>query len=237
MDRETRGLLVGMTLGDGYLQVRHRMQGGKYPYIAAAMSVKHSVNQTAYCEHKAELLRKATGRKCHVRFGSAEAAGKRYKQAMFSFSHPYIRVLRGWMYKDGVKWVTPQVLSYLTPHGIALWYMDDGSGRVNRNKENVITSCSMSIATMCSKEEVQTISDYFLGEHGIEFKIRYDKRRAPEKAHYIEANTENSKKFAGLIADYVIPSMQYKIAHVASLGSHEYGGTSRSAKAMSEYKI
>jgi len=237
MDRTTRGIIVGMTMGDGYLQVRRRLQNGKYPYIAASMQVKHSASQVEYCKHKAELLRKATGRKCEVRFYEATAAGKKYQQAQFMFSHPYIRVLYEWMYKGGKKFFDKQVMSYLTPHGIALWYMDDGTGRVNRNNDCAITSCSTTIATMCSKEEVEVIIDYFKIEHGIEFKARYDKRRPEDKAWFIEANTVQSKQFAELVRPYMIPSMLYKLAHVDGLGSHEYGTTSRSAKAIWESKI
>ena len=237
MDRNTRGLLVGMSLGDGYIQVRERSRDGNGPYVSASMQVKHSVSQVDYCEYKASLLRAATGRKCEVRFYDAMANGKTYKQAQFSFSHPYVRTLHGWMYKDGKKFYDKQTMTYLTPEGIAIWYMDDGTGRVNRNKDGVITSCSTSIATMCSREEVDTIVDFFQGEYGIEFKKRYDKRRPESKAWFIEANTEASRKFDSLVQPYIIKSMEYKLAHIAGLGSHECGTTSRSAKAIWESKI
>lgn len=201
------------------------------------MQVKHSATQVEYCAHKAELLRKATGRKCEVKFYNATAAGKQYKQAQFMFSHPYIRVLHEWMYRDGKKFFDKQVMSYLTPHGIAMWYMDDGTGRVNRNKDGVITSCSTTIATMCSAEDVGVIIGYFNNSFGIEFKARFDKRRPSNKAWFIEANTTNSKKFAELVRPFIIPSMFYKLAHVDCLGSHEYGTASRSAKAIWESKI
>lgn len=237
MDRKTRGMLVGMVLGDGYLQVRHRLTKGKYPYIAASMQIKHSVAQLAYCEHKAEQLRRATGRKCEVRFYEATAKGKQYPQAQVCFSHPYIRNLWSWMYRDGAKKINRQTLDYLTPEGIAIWYMDDGTGRVNRNKDGRITSCSTSIATMCSKEEVDTIIDYFKAAHEIEFKARFDKRRPPEKAWFIEANTAASQQFAALVGPHLHPSMECKLAHVAGLGSQECRTASRSAKAIWLSKI
>lgn len=237
MDSVTRGLLVGMSFGDGYIQVRHRMKDGKYPYIAASLTVKHSVSQLAYCEYKADLLRKATGRKCNVLFYDATAAGKRYKQAQFTLDHPYARTIYGWLYKDGKKRYSAQVLSYLTPHGIAIWHMDDGTGRVNRNKDGAISSCSTTIATMCSREEVDLIIDYFAAEHDIDWKARFDKRRPEDKAWFIEANTASSRKFATLIEPYIHESMRYKLAHVAGLGSHECGTLSRSAKSIWEAKI
>ena len=226
-----------MCFGDGYIQVRHRLKDGKYPHLSASITVKHSVNQVQYCEYKAELIRKATGRKCSVLFYDATASGKQYRQAQFSVDHPYARTLYGWLYKDGKKRYNAQVLSYLTPHGIAIWYMDDGTGRVNRNKDGVITSCSTSIATMCSREEVDLIIDYFAKEHGIVWKARFDKRRPEDKAWFIEANTAESRQFAALIEPHIHESMQYKLAHVAGLGTQECGTASRSAKAIWESKI
>lgn len=226
-----------MVLGDGYLQVRHRVTNGKYPYISASMQVKHSVSQVQYCEYKAELLKTATGRKCKVAFYDATAAGKQYRQAQFSFSHPYIRNLWSWMYVDGKKRISRQILDYLTPQGIAIWLMDDGTGRVNRNKDNVVTSCSTSIATMCSREEVDNIIDYFAVEHDIHWKARFDKRRPEDKAWFIEVNTAESRKLIELVKPHMHESMHYKMQHVASLGSHECLTASRSAKAIWESKI
>lgn len=201
------------------------------------MQVKHSVAQVEYCAYKAELLKQATGRKCEVRYYDAVANGKSYRQAQFMFSHPYIRTLWSWMYSDGKKRITRQILDYLTPHGIAIWLMDDGTGRVNRNKDGKVTSCSTSIATMCSREEVDAIIDYFKTTHDIEWNARFDKRRPEDKAWFIEVNTAASKQLAELVRPHMHHSMLYKLQHVASLGSQECLTASRSAKAIWESKI
>lgn len=215
MDRETRGLLVGMVLGDGYLNVAKRKNRHGYTWVRSEMKISHSIDQEAYCEHKAELLRRRLGRKCTVGRGP-HGPGARYQSCYFTLSHKYFRALKRRLYPYGEKTFTRQALDMLTPHGIAIWYMDDGSPRRNCNSDGRVTSVSTDIATMCSQEEAELICAYFREVHGITFRAR------PSKGQfYIQANTAESRKFADLVAPFLIPEMAYKLSHVQDLGSHE----------------
>lgn len=220
MDRATRGILVGMILGDGYVNVRNRFTQGKYYFQSSELRILHSLTQMDYCQHKAGLLRKLLNRNHSVTV-VANGPGSKYKAAQFSVSHPYFKQLKRWCYPGGVKTFTMRVLKMLTPEGIAFWYMDDGSARVNINKEGLVSSVATDIATMCSESEAHTIKEYFQDEHGIKFNIRCRKKSPPEKAFYVQANTEASKDFAFLVRPWIIPSMTYKLRHVADLGLHE----------------
>jgi hypothetical protein len=211
MEVEKRGRLVGMILGDGYVNTTN----GKHE-----LSVLHSVAQRDYCEHKAGLVKKTLGGAFNVREYANGPEGK-YRAVKFVSSHPYWANLKSWVYPNGVKTFTRKVLNMLTPEGIAIWYMDDGHARINRNKDGWVTSTATNIATMCSESECMVICDYFREVHQIEWKIRCRKGSPPDKAFSIECNTTNSRKFAELVRPYIIPSMLYKLAHVASLDSHE----------------
>jgi hypothetical protein len=213
-------MLIGMVLGDGCINVRHRLKDGKYAYESSEMRVVHSLTQKDYCEHKAALAGKALKRSPGVHVVRNGPGGK-YLAAGFSISHPYFKQLKGWCYPEGKKTFTTRVLNMLTPEGIALWYMDDGSARYNINKDGWIKSVASDIATMCSEAEATTIKEYFMREHGIDFKVRCRKGSKADVAFYIQTNTEGSRDFARLIRPYVIPSMLYKLAHVADLESHE----------------
>ncbi len=216
-------MLVGMALGDGWINVRRRVRkinGRGYPYESRELMVRHSVAQADYCEHKASLVRKALNRSCSMSYFD-HGPGKKYKGCGFTVSHPYFGQLKTVCYPGGRKTFTARALEMLTVEGLALWYMDDGSVGRNVNKEGRVTSVSTDIATMCSKEEAETIKCYFLDHHGITFNIRCDVRCSEGHQFYIQANTAESRKFVNVIGDYVIPSMQYKIAHVAELDSHE----------------
>ena len=211
MNVEKRGRLVGMVLGDGYINTTN----GK-----RELSVLHSLAQRDYCEHKAALVKQTLGGSFSVREYANGPEGK-YRAVKFVSSNAYWGNLKSWVYLSGKKTFTRKVLDMLTPEGIAIWYMDDGSSRTNANKDGWVKSVSTSIATMCSESECVVICDYFREVHDIEWKIRCRKGSPLDKAFYIECNTAQSRKFVLLIQPYIIPSMLYKIAHVADLSSHE----------------
>lgn len=127
-------------------------------------------------------------------------------------THKYFRTLHRLLYcQDGKKEYTRKMLNMLTPQGIALWYMDDGCSKVCCNTGGKITSCSTVICTYCTEQEANIIHDYFLETWGIEFKLAY---HSTFKKYSVRANTANSKKFRKLIEQYIIPSMEYKIATI-----------------------
>ena len=219
MKVETRGLLVGMTLGDAY--IGHRARGPNYQ--ESWIKIKHSIAQVDFCAHKLDLVQKGlhAGFKAKLGFYDAKVQGKTYKQCQFQISHPYFQQLREWAYPNGKFRVTRRLLDMLTPEGVAIWYMDDGSARVNINKGGVVSSCSTDIAMCKSEEEARIACDYFAEEYGITFTPFKAGVRSPETAWCIRTNTAGSHEFAGVIAPYVIPSMLYKLKHVADLKTHE----------------
>lgn len=220
MDKEARGAIIGMVFGDAYVNVRTRLIKEKYKYESSEIRVLHSIAQKDYCEHKAALLRKYLGGTFQVKIQKNGADGK-FLAASFSASNKYFKLIKKWTYPKGKKTFTRQNLDFLTTEGIAIWYMDDGSCRRNVNKDGYVSSVSTTIATMCTKEEVDIIIDWFKEKHSIEFKPRFDKRCREDQAWFIECNTTNSRLFAHLVQPYIIDSMLYKLAHVADLTSHE----------------
>uniref|UniRef100_A0A6M3XY15 Putative homing endonuclease n=1 Tax=viral metagenome TaxID=1070528 RepID=A0A6M3XY15_9ZZZZ len=216
MNSDTRGILIGMVFGDAYLGVGLRKTG----YMRSEMSVVHSIVQKDYCEHKAALIRKHLNLNVNITVRKNGPGGK-YKASCFCITHPYFKQLKRWLYPGGVKTFTSKALNMITPEGIALWYMDDGHARTNINANGWVGSISTDIATMCSEPEAFTIKEFFIETYGIDFKVRCDPRRPKEKQFYIQANTKQSREFMSLIQPYIIPSMMYKLAHVAYLDSHE----------------
>ena len=210
---------MGMVLGDGSLSVRQRLKDGKYPYTAAELTLKHSIVQREYMDHKAAMLNRMFGGNATVREFSVTVSGKVHQQCRLSKSHKYFRALHRVTHPGGTYKITRRLLDYLTPHGIAVWYMDDGSARVNRSEKGWVTSCSTDISTCCSYDEAVEVQLYFQRAHDIAVKVF---RAKPGKDYYsIRMNTAESQKFARLISEWVIPHMRYKLAHVADLNVHE----------------
>jgi|TARA_R100001530_G_scaffold51081_1_gene37927 hypothetical protein len=221
MNSEKRGVIIGMALGDGHIQVRQRLGQGKYPYESRTMRVLHGESQRLYVEWKAKRLGWALGGRQINVTKVKNGPGGRYSAYQFGVSHPYFGQVKRWLYPGGQKRLSGQVLDMLTPEGIAIWYMDDGHARRNTNKDGRVTSVATNIATMCSEEEVEQVIQWFIENHGIAFKKRCKKTCSPGSQFFIEANTEESKKFGRLIEEYIPEPMLYKLSHLSDMRSHE----------------
>lgn len=222
MQTEDLGAIIGMVFGDGYLNVGERLAKGKYPYMRSELRIVHSITQLAYCEHKAERIRKSFGGMFKVAqfiHSPPSMSGKAYRMCGFTCSNPTFRDLRPLLYPDGKKTFTPKALDKLTPEGIAYWYMDDGSVHRNINKDGWVSSVDTIISTYCTETEAKCICDYFLRNHGVAFRIGYEKSK---HSHIVRANTHESRLFAKLVQPFIIPTMLYKISHVADLDLHEH---------------
>jgi len=220
MNVDKRGVILGMALGDGYVQVRTRYNG-RTPYESRSLRVLHGAGQRAYCEWKAKRLGWALGGRQINVTSVKNGPGGRYTAYQFTVSHPYFGQVRKWLYPNGKKLITRRVLDMLTPEGLAIWYMDDGSARKNVSSSGFITSVSTNIATMCSEAEASVIIDWFKDRYGIDFKMRCKKACSEGHQFFVECNTKASQEFASIIAPHVPEAMLYKLAHVAALESHE----------------
>jgi hypothetical protein len=219
MNSEDRGMLVGMVMGDGYLNVRNRLTKDGYKYVSSEIKISHSIAQLDYAKYKADLVRRIFGGKCNIYYFDTplKTTGKTYPMCAFMKSNSYFRILKKFMYVDKIKYITSDVLNMLTPHGIAIWYMDDGHARRNISKDGFVSSVSTEIATCCSYEEVTTVINWFQSKYGIQFKPF----KHVNGSFMIRCNTKDSHEFARLIQPFIIPSMLYKLSHVADLNLHE----------------
>lgn len=213
MNKEKRGVLVGMSIGDGYLQTTIR---------AIVLKIEHSTKQAAYLEHKRNRLAALVGGKIpeiHVRHRFDKRTNKTYSTTYFTKSIKYFKILKKYLYPNGKKTYSERILKRLTPEGIAYWYMDDGSAKTSINKRTgKISSCQTYLCTYCSSKEADIIIEYFVKYWNIKFQKHFHK---PCNAFNVCANTENSIKFVELIKPFIIPSMLYKINHVPTSIVHE----------------
>ena len=209
-----------MVLGHAYINVRYRLKDKKYRYESSEMRIVHSLTQIDYCRYKCNLVNEWLGKNATVRIIRNGPNGK-YKAAAFSISDPYFKQLKRWCYPDGKKSFTNNMLDMLTPHGLAFWYMDDGGFRKNVNKDGWVTSVSTELSTYCPKDEAELIADWFDKTYALKWNVRCRKGSPVDAAFYLQTNTEGSKEFVALIEHFVIPSMRYKLAHVAAMNTHE----------------
>ena len=202
MNRETRGLLLGLVIGDGYVSMK---QDHRYPTALplASLVVRHSAKQKAYAEHKASLVHKALGGK---KPKVVEFDNNGYPGVKFQKTDKYFRIIRKRLYNGKKKVLTPQVLDQLTDHSLALWWMDDGSLYMKRTKEGRVHAREGVLSLYSSKEEADLVKDWLINKYEIKASVY------PHKGRYrLSFGTPALRKLIAVIHPYVIPDMAHKI--------------------------
>ena len=189
MNKQDRGILYGMSFGDGNLY----LPKGQTSY---SLTIGHSPKQQAYLEHKADLLHSIFGGNKPVisTYQSLnKQIGKVYTNLQIRKTHNYFNQIHRVLYHTGEKRFTRQALDYLTDKGLALWFCDDGSGVVCKNKKGVNCGCMVRISTYCSKDEVEVIKVWFEEVYNLSPVFDVDKRN---NLCSIRFKTADSQKFA-----------------------------------------
>lgn len=111
------------------------------------------------------------------------------------------------------KYVSQQWLDKLTPLGLAIWYLDDGTLQYSKTKipHPMVSFC----IAQCTKEEALLICNHF------NEKLKYEAylcagQRDDKQGYTLYLRKSGSKKFLDDIAPFVPSSMQYKSIHPAT---------------------
>lgn len=209
MELRKKSLLIALVLGDGCITEQTKTVKGK-TYRYSNFEVTHSSKQKDYIEWKANICRKLTGRRCNISEkyvekrkinGKITPALKAYR---FTCCHKYFRILRKWLYPDGKKKLNPKYLNYLTPEGLAIWYMDDGSTYIGKKN---IYAFTCEISTHIPEKDANKLIDMFRSKWNIEFHLH----KKAENQYNIRTFGWNSVKFINLIKPFVPNCMDYKV--------------------------
>lgn len=209
---ELDGAIFGTLLGDASLN--KTSLGGNYN-----LTFSHSPKQKEYLEFKKNIFSQLSD----VEFKYKEIAyfnrqiQKVYKTCYYytNYRKYFTKLAKIFYNENRVKIVTKRILEKLTPFGIALWWMDDGSYVVNEKyyiRKGVLATCSF------TEEENKLILDYFKNTWKIEGKLTYSTNSSKKKYYTITFCGENLNKLVQLIDTFVIPSMQYKVGKAVYRG-------------------
>lgn len=204
-----------MILGDSNIQMRA---------TNARMQLAHAPKSEDYVAIKATVLGQVPGvtlKYTHV-IHKNRKLNKEYPQIRcWSNGHPYFTKMYTKFYTPKKK-VTKDILSSLTPMGLAFWYMDDGHLSLKHNvvrsvkdigtkpQERSISSRTIYLNTQgFSYEEHEAIVLWLKQTYDIDARIKSSKK----KNWMIFMNTGNARKFVDIVRPYVlgVPSMWYKI--------------------------
>lgn len=197
---ELKGFLTGLILGDGYL--------GK-GVTKRSFSIK-SINKD-FIDYIEKEIESVNTFKSKIRnIPEHCSCGCNHKEAWEYIieAHPYFNKIYNHFYDDyRHRKITSKVMNWLTPVGLANWYMSDGYvclvgktyGKIKNRRVDICTD-------RYYKEDVEMMSDYLLSKFNI--KANVIKRNNTYRLRIKQASYEN---FINLISPYIVPSMQYKM--------------------------
>ncbi|MCL4405277.1 hypothetical protein M1295_01740 [Patescibacteria group bacterium] len=192
--KQQRSALVGMILGDGYLQ--------KTGESNARLRLEHGLKQRDYLIWKTKLIPQLFQGKPTLLDRVHPQTKRTYRYIRHqSNSSSYLGKMRRVFYVNNIK-VIPKNLSSLliSDIGLAIWYFDDGYYYPKDNSMYLylgrVTRQDAEIARNALQEKFSLQSTILDKKH---------------KGFVIYFSPKESRKISQLIRKYVIPSMAYKI--------------------------
>jgi hypothetical protein len=178
-------IIYGSLLGDGSIS-----NGIKGDYKCQSIfEEKHASSQKSYINWKYNELKTLCT-------SAPKWTGERWR--IRTFHHPFFSNLRREFYPNGKKVVTESILSKITPLGLAVWFMDDG------------TMCNNFYLKLCTcgfdlKEHV-TMIKWFEDRFGVKVHNAVDRGY-----NNLIVDVGSKRKFLAIVKPFIIPEMQYKI--------------------------
>lgn len=180
-------IIIGSLLGDASLRKSH---------LTASFSCMHGIKQKEYCEWKFNELQSLNARfSIHKRTTPDKRNNICYEDATIStLSNPFLNSYYTFLYKDGKKHITKEILQHFNELSLAVMFMDDGS----RIKKTII------IATNCfSIPELKMFNNFCKKKFKLNFTI--------DKRNMLYLPTKYMNHFKELVLPYIHPTLMYKI--------------------------
>jgi len=192
LSREQKSILFGIILGDGYLQKTGKKN--------ARLRLEHGGKQKEYLLWKVKKIGKLFQGKPKYLERVHPISKRRYSYWRHqSQSTPYLGKLRKIFYPDGKKRIPEDLEKYLTPLGLAVWYMDDGYYYLRDR-------CSYLYLGNVSRKEAEIVAQTFFRKFNISSQVKQKK-----KGYAIYFSPRETQKLKNLIKDYILPQFNYKL--------------------------
>src|SRR3989344_1481374 len=186
-------ILVGLMLGDGHLE---------QPYITprARLKVEQRESVKEYVEWLYDNFQEWVRQSIRTRVKSLKSTGKSYRYYEFTtYAHPEFLPYRQLFYPGGKKVVPKNIEHMLTPLGLAVWFMDDGSIKSHECRGRIINTHSF------TQNEVEQLCSVL----GSKFQLQAWPRQQSDGVQiYISAKSADRLK--EILTPYVLPVMRYK---------------------------
>jgi hypothetical protein len=187
LEPETRSVVIGSLLGDGYLGP------------SGSLQIEHCLAHADYVRWKYEKLAPIAGKPPRVieRFDSRTA--KTYRSMRF-FTRSVLKDLRSLFYLDRRKVIPRCIGELLDPGALAVWFMDDGS-RGGRSPRGLVFNTSG-----FSPEEQGFLVSVLKRKYDLEMSVHRVGR-----GHQLYVRARSFNRFSELVSPHLIALMRYKV--------------------------
>lgn len=190
--KHQRDILIGLLLGDGCLEVLPKGD-------SARLKLEYSGKQKAYVDWLYETFQSWTHSKPKQKI--THAFGKTYTKYWFTtLSSPIFKEYFDLFYRDHRKVIPSTIGELLTPIGLAVWFMDDGSTKSKESRGRILCTHAF------SQKEVLLLCDVLKEKFFLEATPRKQKDGTE-----IYISGHSSTQLRNLIEPYVVSSMRYKL--------------------------
>lgn len=202
-------ILLGLLLGDGYIDPRGQIQ------------IKHCETQKEYCEFKAKLLHSVCGGKdIKIHLTQIDGRKTKFKKEVYNYygfkkQSKHFKSIRDMLYPNGKKEFTQEVLNQLQPISLALWWMDDGCLTRRKLKDGTPGSYMLRLFTYTNKEETELIKQFFLEKYNVNWNV-VKADGGNESQYMLRCGVNEGRKFLNIIRCIIlkVPCMAYKVRDI-----------------------
>jgi len=192
LTRRQRDILVGLLLGDGHLETQNN--GRTY-----RLKVEHAEKQRDYVKWLYDEFKEwvPSGIYEKERPDGSKTVG------FTTYSHGSFRFYGHQFYESGVKRIPKLIHKLLSPVGIAVWFMDDGSRKSLRHKTFIIHTLGY------TKKDLERLQEALQKKSKIITRLH----RQKQKYWRLYILSESAQQFLDLVQQYVKPirSMRHKL--------------------------
>jgi hypothetical protein len=193
LTNEQREVLVGLLLGDACLESQNA--GRTY-----RLKVEQSAHHEAYVRHIYSLFRPWVLTPPRLREAKASNGKVTTSWVFQTVSHASFRFYAHQFYRERRKCVPVLIQRWLTPRGLAYWFMDDGSMKSNQSKGVLFN-------TQCfPAPDVERLVQLLQSQFGLQAKPRRQK-----DGMQIYVSGGSCMDFVKYVGSYVIDEMRYKL--------------------------
>ena len=188
-----RETLVGLLLGDACLETQNR--GRTY-----RLKVEQGAHHEAYVRHLYELfqpwvLSPPRSKRCVASNGSETTSW-----VFQTVSHQAFRFYAHQFYGEVGKLVPKLIHRWLTPRGLAFWFMDDGSMKSSQSKGVIFNTHAF------GRRDVERLIRALSSCFALRAKLRRQK-----DGYQIYVSGSSFEDFVKLVDAYMIPEMRHKL--------------------------